>query len=82
MHCDGFVNWPSNVTDYNIANTPWGKKGRGTYSELAKAFRAEGLKVGACELQHIEARITMIVATCELRFFRYYIIVVGVQMTH
>ena len=47
MHCDGFVNWPSNVTDYNIANTPWGHKGRGTYSELVKAFRAEGLKVGA-----------------------------------
>ena len=47
MHCDGFVNWPSNVTDYNIANTPWGRKGRGTYSELVKAFRAEGLKVGA-----------------------------------
>lgn len=50
MHCDGFVNWPSNVTDYNIANTPWGKRGRGTYSELVKAFRAEGLKVGACKL--------------------------------
>ena len=49
MHCDGFVNWPSNLTDYNIANTPWGKKGRGTYSELVTAFRAEGLKVGACE---------------------------------
>eukprot|EP01043_Picozoa_sp_COSAG02_P038698 COSAG02_NODE_3003_length_7572_cov_5.390740_3_plen_90_part_00 len=49
MHCDGFVNWPSNVTDYNIQNTPWGRKGRGTYSELVKAFRAEGLKVGACK---------------------------------
>ena len=47
VHCDGFMNWPSNLTDYNIANTPWGKKGRGTYSELVKAFRAEGLKVGA-----------------------------------
>ena len=47
VHCDGFINWPSNLTDYTIVNTPWGKKGRGTYSELVKAFRAEGLKVGA-----------------------------------
>ena len=22
VHCDGFVNWPSNLTDYNIVNTP------------------------------------------------------------
>ena len=47
VHCDGFINWPSNLTDYNIANTPWGKKQRGTYSELVRAFRLEGLKVGA-----------------------------------
>ena len=47
VHCDGFINWPSNLTDYTIANTPWGRKGRGTYSELVRAFRAEGLKVGA-----------------------------------
>jgi alpha-L-fucosidase len=40
VHCDGFINWPSNLTDYNIVNTPWGKKGRGTYAELVKAFRA------------------------------------------
>ena len=24
VHCDGFMNWPSNLTDYNIGNTPWG----------------------------------------------------------
>eukprot|EP00041_Stephanoeca_diplocostata_P014083 m.252938 g.252938 ORF g.252938 m.252938 type:complete len:584 (+) comp19572_c0_seq2:48-1799(+) len=47
VHCDGFLNWPSNLSAYNIANTPWGKKGRGTFSELVTAFRAEGLKVGA-----------------------------------
>lgn len=47
VHCDGFMNWPSNLTDYTIANTPWGAKGRGTYAELVQAFRAEGLKVGA-----------------------------------
>ena len=47
VHCDGFLNWPSNLSDYSIINTPWGKKGRSTYSELVKAFRAEGLKVGA-----------------------------------
>ena len=47
VHCDGFINWPSNLTNYNIKNTPHGKKGRGTFSELVKAFRAEGLKVGA-----------------------------------
>lgn len=47
VHCDGFVNWPSNLTNYSIANTPWGRKGRGTFAELVPAFRAEGLKVGA-----------------------------------
>ena len=26
VHCDGFMNWPSNLTDYNIMNTPWGKQ--------------------------------------------------------
>ena len=25
VHCDGFANWPSNVTAYNIANTPFAR---------------------------------------------------------
>eukprot|EP01079_Euglenida_sp_SAG-EU17-18_P006201 gene6201-6034_t len=47
VHCDGFLNWPSNLSAYSVANTPWGRRGRGTYSELVAAFRAAGLKVGA-----------------------------------
>ena len=44
VHCDGFANWPSNVTAYNIANTPFG---RDLFGELAVALRKEGLLVGA-----------------------------------
>eukprot|EP00051_Salpingoeca_urceolata_P009757 m.118538 g.118538 ORF g.118538 m.118538 type:complete len:641 (-) comp16434_c0_seq4:278-2200(-) len=43
VHCDGFVNWPSNLTEYNIMNTPYGKDLLG---ELVTAFRARGLKIG------------------------------------
>ena len=25
VHCDGFVNWDTELTDYNIMNTPYGK---------------------------------------------------------
>eukprot|EP01052_Picozoa_sp_SAG31_P007873 SAG31_NODE_384_length_16414_cov_7.492308_6_plen_523_part_00 len=41
------MNWPSNLTNYSIAHSAWGKRGRGTFSELVTAFRAEGLRVGA-----------------------------------
>eukprot|EP00939_MAST-03C_sp_MAST-3C-sp1_P003408 g3408.t1 len=44
VHCDGFANWPSNVTAYNVMNTPFG---RDLYGELVDALRAHGLLVGA-----------------------------------
>ena len=25
VHCDGFINWDTKLTDYNIMNTPYGK---------------------------------------------------------
>ena len=46
IHCDGFANWPSNVTAYNsVAGAPLLR--RDVFGELAAAFRAEGLRVGA-----------------------------------
>eukprot|EP00117_Sycon_ciliatum_P018057 scpid54143/ scgid16819/ Tissue alpha-L-fucosidase; Alpha-L-fucosidase I; Alpha-L-fucoside fucohydrolase 1 len=43
-HCDGFANYNSKVSSYNILNTPYKQD---TYAMLVKAFRAEGLRVGA-----------------------------------
>ncbi|MGC8828365.1 MAG: alpha-L-fucosidase [Verrucomicrobiia bacterium] len=42
-HCDGFLLWHSKVSDYNISNTPFG---RDICGELAKAARANGIRVG------------------------------------
>lgn len=44
VHCDGFANWPSAVTTYNVMAS---KFGRDIFGELAAALRARGLKVGA-----------------------------------
>lgn len=44
IHCDGFVNWNTKLTDYNIMNTPFA---RDVYGELVAAFRRQGLRVGA-----------------------------------
>ncbi|MFJ8600279.1 alpha-L-fucosidase [Streptomyces shenzhenensis] len=42
-HHDGFCLWPSELTDYTVAHTPYGKDIVGPYAD---AFRAEGLGVG------------------------------------
>jgi len=42
-HHDGFCLWDTEYTDFNIANTPYGKDLVGPWVE---ALRAEGLKVG------------------------------------
>ncbi|HIT76156.1 MAG TPA: alpha-L-fucosidase [Candidatus Avipropionibacterium avicola] len=42
-HHDGFCLWDSDLTDYSVANTPYGKDLIGPYVE---AFREAGLKVG------------------------------------
>ena len=44
VHCDGFANWDSDITPYNIMHTPYGKD---IFGELAAALRKEGLLVGA-----------------------------------
>lgn len=46
IHCDGFANWPSNITQFNIRNTALSPP-RDIYGELVTALRVEGLKVGA-----------------------------------
>lgn len=44
VHCDGFINWDTEQTDYNIMNTPYGKD---IFGEITQAFRKRGLRVGA-----------------------------------
>ena len=40
-HHDGFCLWPTDQTDYNVANTPYGKD---ILAQLSAACRKEGLK--------------------------------------
>lgn len=42
-HHDGFCLWDSELTDYKVTNTPWG---RDLIGPMVEAFRAEGLRVG------------------------------------
>jgi alpha-L-fucosidase len=42
-HCDGFLLWHSQASDYNIAATPFK---RDICAELANAARAQGIKIG------------------------------------
>ncbi|MCX6903307.1 MAG: alpha-L-fucosidase [Verrucomicrobia bacterium] len=42
-HCDGFLLWHSKASAYNISQTPFQ---RDVCAELAKAARAQGLKIG------------------------------------
>ena len=42
-HHDGFCLWDSDLTDYKVTGTPWGKD---LIGPIVDAFRAEGLRVG------------------------------------
>jgi alpha-L-fucosidase len=42
-HHDGFCLWDSDLTDYKVTNTPWG---RDLIGPMVDAFRAEGLRAG------------------------------------
>ena len=42
-HCDGFLLWPSEASDYNIARTPFQ---RNICAELARAARTQGMRIG------------------------------------
>jgi alpha-L-fucosidase len=42
-HCDGFLLWPSQASDYNIANAPFQ---RDICAELARAARKQHMRVG------------------------------------
>jgi alpha-L-fucosidase len=42
-HHDGFCLWDSDLTDYKVTKTPWG---RDLIGQVVEAFRAEGLRVG------------------------------------
>lgn len=45
-HHDGFALWNSEVSDYDIAATPFGAKGRDPLGELAAACRKHGVRLG------------------------------------
>ncbi len=42
-HCDGFLLWHSQASDYNISRTPFG---RDVCAELAQAARTRGMRIG------------------------------------
>ncbi len=42
-HHDGFCLWDSDLTDYKVTNTPWG---RDVLAPMVEAFRSRGLRVG------------------------------------
>ncbi|NLH17934.1 MAG: alpha-L-fucosidase, partial [Phycisphaerae bacterium] len=42
-HCDGFCLWHTQVSDYDMASTPYG---RDICAELTKAVKKEGLRIG------------------------------------
>lgn len=42
-HCDGFLLWHSQASDYNISRTPFQ---RDVCAEVAKAARTQGIKIG------------------------------------
>jgi alpha-L-fucosidase len=42
-HCDGFLLWHSQASDYNISRTPFK---RDVCAELSKAARAQGIRIG------------------------------------
>ena len=42
-HHDGFCLWDSDLTDYKVTNTPWGKD---LLTPMVDAFKAKGFKVG------------------------------------
>lgn len=44
VHCDGFLNWNSSLSNYTIMNTPYS---RDLYGDLANALRRKGMRVGA-----------------------------------
>jgi alpha-L-fucosidase len=45
-HHDGFALWDSAVSDYDLASTPFGARGRDPLGELAAACRKYGVKLG------------------------------------
>jgi alpha-L-fucosidase len=45
-HHSGYAMWPSRVSDWSVAVSPYGQKGNDIVRQFVDAFRAEGLAVG------------------------------------
>ena len=45
-HHSGYAMWPSRVSDWSVAGSPFGQKGNDIVGQFVDAFRAEGLAVG------------------------------------
>jgi hypothetical protein len=56
VHCDGFINWDTKLTDYNIMNTPYARDIFGEVSACIRARVRTCARVCVCACVHARVR--------------------------